>query len=409
MARRIRAPHLETRTARLKLPIRKKPHDFTTIALGIAVGYRRCQGAGRWVVRCRSGGAEWTDAFAIADDHENADGEHILDFWQAQDKARAIARGQDAHGGRPGSVDEALTDYEKDLITRGADPSNAQRVRTLLPASLLAKPVALLTVRDLKAVRDGRVTNGAKPASVNRDMKGLKAALNLAAAHDPRIANASAWKHGLATLPGAHNHRNVILTDDQVRAFIAAAYAENDAVGLLVETAAVSGARVSQLSRLEVQDLQSDRVMMPSSRKGKGVKRIERKAVPIPASLAAKLRAAAGKRAPSEPLLRRADGKPWQAVKSDYRPSVVNAVIRAGLDPDVVTLYALRHSSIARQILANTPIRLVATLHDTSVAMIEASYSALIHEAGDAIARRALFDPAQPPVGNVVTLPGRRS
>jgi len=40
----------------------------------------------------------------------------------------------------------------------------------------------------------------------------------------------------------------------------------------LVETAAVTGARVSQLARLEVQDVQGDRgdprVMMPSSRKG---------------------------------------------------------------------------------------------------------------------------------------------
>jgi integrase len=409
MARRIRAPRLEARSNRLKLPIRKKPHDFTTIALGIAIGYRRCQGAGRWVVRCRSSGAEWTDAFAIADDHEDADGEHILDFWQAQDKARAVARGQDANSGRPGTVAEALADYEKDLIARAGNPFNARRVRSLLPASLLAKPVALLTARELKHLRDGLVAKGAKPQSVNRDLKGLRAALNLYAKHDHRVANATAWKHGLATLPGAHNHRNVILSDDQVRTLIAAAYAESDAVGLLIETAAVTGARVSQLARIEVADLQTDRVMMPSSRKGKGVKKITRKAVPIPASLAAKLRAAAGKRDASEPLLLRADDKPWQPAIADYRQPVINAVTKARLDPKTVRLYALRHSSIARQLLAGTPIRIVAVLHDTSVAMIEASYSALIHEAGDAIARRAVLDPAQPVADNVVALPGRRS
>ncbi len=77
----------------------------------------------------------------------------------------------------------------------------------------------------------------------------------------------------------------------------------------------------------------------------------------------------------------------------------------AGLDPDEVTLYALRHSSIVRQLLANVPIRIVATLHDTSVKMIERTYSRYIAEHTDALARRALLNTAQPPpTGNVVTL-----
>src|SRR5262245_46281055 len=108
MARRPRSSQLETRTARLKLPVRKKPHHFTEIGVGIAVGYRRCKGAGRWVVRVADGkGGNWTKAFAVADDHEDADGSNVLDFWVAQDRARALARGGDDNG-RPCSVDEAL-------------------------------------------------------------------------------------------------------------------------------------------------------------------------------------------------------------------------------------------------------------------------------------------------------------
>jgi integrase len=409
MARRPRAARLETRTARLKLRVRRKPYDFTSISVGIALGYRRCASVGRWVVKVADGsGRHWTKAVGVADDHEQADGEHVLDFWQAQDKARALARGKDDQSGRPVTVGEALGDYEKDLVTRDAAPANARRARALVPASLAAKPVALVTTRELKALRDGLVAKGAKPASVNRDLKGFKAALNLASRNDARIANTAAWRTGLAALPGAHRARNVILADDQVRAFVVAAYVEGEALGLLVETAAVTGARVSQLARLEVADLQPNRLMMPSSRKGKGVKRIERKAVPIPASLAAKLKAAAGKRAASEPLLLRADGKPWQPRNQDYRLPVIAAVTRAGFDPTVVTLYSLRHSSMARQILAGVPLRLVAALHDTSTAMIEASYSALIHEHGDGIVRAALLDVAQPSATNVVPM-GRRS
>jgi integrase len=209
------------------------------------------------------------------------------------------------------------------------------------------------------------IAKGSKPASVNRDMKGFKAALNLAAAHDPRITNAVAWRTGLAALPDAHHARNVVLDDDsEVRPLIAAAYAEDSAFGLLVETAAVTGARVSQLARLEVGDLQANRpdprLMMPSSRKGKGVKRIERKPVPITSSLAAQLGQAAGNRARTQPLLLRADGRPWQPARADYRKPFIRAVTRVGLDPKIVTLYCLRHSSIVRALLAGVPARVCA-------------------------------------------------
>jgi integrase len=411
MARRPRAARLETRTARLKLKVRKKPYDFTSISAGIQLGYRRCKGAGRWVVKVADGhGSYWTKRVAYADDHENADGEHILTWWQAQDKARALARGKDA-GGRPATVAEALADYEADLIARSASPTNARRVRTLLPSTMLAKPVALLTPRELKHLRDGLIGKGAKPASVNRDLKGFKAALNLAAAHDPRITNGAVWRTALAALPAAHYARNVILTDEQVRALIAAAYAEDSALGLLVETAAVTGARVSQLGRLEVGDLQADRpdprVMMPSSRKGRGHKRIDRKPVPITADLAAKLKRAAGDRAPTDSLLLRADGTPWRPATADYRLPFISVVRRVGLDPTTVTLYSLRHSSIVRALLAGVPVRLCAVGHDTSIAMIEKSYSAFISDHADSLLRRALLDVAQPASGNVVALPGR--
>jgi hypothetical protein len=57
-------------------------------------------------------------------------------------------------------------------------------------------------------------------------------------------------------------------------------------------------------------------------------------------------------------------------------------------------------------LLANTPIRIVATLHDTSVKMIERTYSRYIASHSDEIARRALLETnAQPPAAaNVVPL-----
>jgi hypothetical protein len=58
-----------------------------------------------------------------------------------------------------------------------------------------------------------------------------------------------------------------------------------------------------------------------------------------------------------------------------------------------------------RQLLANVPIRIVATLHDTSVKMIERTYSRHIASHSDEIARRALLETAEQQSGpNVVPL-----
>jgi hypothetical protein len=151
------------------------------------------------------------------------------------------------------------------------------------------------------------------------------------------------------------------------------------------------------------------RLMMPGSKKGRGKKHITRKPVPILPALAAKLRQAAGKRRTTDPLLLRSDVEPWRPAQADYRQPFINAVTRVGLDPDVVTLYSLRHSNIVRQILANTPLRVIAANHDTSVAMLEKTYSAFIGDVSDAMTRRALLDVSAPPAAaNVVPLPGRR-
>ena len=69
-----------------------------------------------------------------------------------------------------------------------------------------------------------------------------------------------------------------------------------------------------------------------------------------------------------------------------------------------VTMYALRHSSIVRMLLQNVPIRLVASLHNTSVRMIEKHYSRYIVEHSDDISRKALLQYEPPSGENVVAL-----
>lgn len=414
MARSARLGKLESRTARLKLPVAKKP-IFVKIAPRVGLGYRRNQSSGAWVVRVADGkGGNWTKAIGFADDYDEADGTSVFDFWQAQDRARAVGRLSSVGDGaqtKIATVDQALTRYQRDLETRGGDIGNVARVRSHLTETLSNRTVALLSKSELRAWRDA-LADDLAAASVNRTATVLKAALNLAADHDERIPSRSSWEIGLATIPDAEQSRNVVLCDSLVRQLIAAAQEQSAEFGLLAEVAAVTGARVSQLSRLEAADIQSDRcdprLMMPSSKKGRGQKKIMRRPVPVPADLASRLAYSAKGKTKTAPLLVKPSGEAWR--KSDhsrlFKRSVKTVVNRAsgsntipikldGHDPVEVTIYSFRHSNIVRQLLANTPIRVVAANHDTSVAMIERNYSEYISDHSDALVRAGLFDVGQ--------------
>ena len=94
--------------------------------------------------------------------------------------------------------------------------------------------------------------------------------------------------------------------------------------------------------------------------------------------------------------------------KGDHWRPFRQAAAAAGLDPAEITLYALRHSSIVRELLAGVPVRVTAAKHDTSVAIVEATYSKYISDHADALSRRALLDPNAGRVSNVTALRGRQ-
>ena len=142
----------------------------------------------------------------------------------------------------------------------------------------------MLTVRDLQTWRDG-LMDKMEASSVNRTRTGLRAALELAATLDHRITNRHVFRLGLRGLPGSNKARRIVLADADVLRIVNAAYEVDQAFGLLVDVLAVTGARMSQAARLTCGDLQADRpdprVMMPTSFKGRGQKRITHRPVPI--------------------------------------------------------------------------------------------------------------------------------
>jgi integrase len=404
MARNIRSP-LEDRTNRLKRPVSKKPTAFVKIGPGVAIAYRRNQTNGTWIARIADGkGGKSRRGIGAADDYEEADGERVLTYWQAQDAARRLASG-DASA-KVITVADALDEYAKDLENRGGRISDVRRIQARMSARLLNKPLALVTSREWQRWRDAQATTISKSA-VNRLLNNLKAALNAAADHDLNL-NRHHWRVGLASYRGADRSRNVILDQTIVKDIVAAAFDDSLEFGLLVEVAAQTGARPSQLRRLLVQDLiegkEGARLAMPVSFKGntKVAKPVTHRSAPISDALSAKLKVAAAGRARTAPLLTRPTGAPLGP--DDQKVPFRRVARAAGQDPAVVTIYALRHSSIVRMILAGVPIRVVADHHDTSVIMIERNYSALIGAHTDAMVRGALLDTETVAEGVVVPL-----
>ena len=128
MARKVSFSALESRSARLTIENPSRAVPGPTLARGISLMYRRNKTNGTWVLKASDGhGAYWTKGFALADDFEDADTKNVLTFYQAQDQAKKLARGEDGSTDTaPITLDGALTAYKTDLEARSANPYNAE-------------------------------------------------------------------------------------------------------------------------------------------------------------------------------------------------------------------------------------------------------------------------------------------
>ena len=435
MAKRVQDVVLNSRTARMRLLPRHKPY-FRLMADGVHLGYRRSTvptRAGTWLVRrYRSEGQYETKLLAAADDTPDrvADGETILTFDQAQTVARewartqaTIIRGEKALA-KIESVRTAVVTYIAVRTTRAKKAGRDAELR--LAHHVLSAPVADLDLLNLKEAdlikwreglrRGGRgVKENALPiasATLARLLNDFRASLTLAA----RKAKAPAdlliqIKDGLrAPENHARAREKQVLSDVEVRRLVDASVALDDDFGALVIVLAATGCRFDQAARITVGDLQPEagRVMVPTSKKGRGEKQTTHLAIPLPPDVIGLLVSLTAGRPSLSPLLlrwhhrqvtdhekpgslarwERAERRSWEDAAEMHRPwhAAVDAV---GLSADLVP-YCLRHSAIVRGLRAGLPVSLVAKAHDTSAAMIERHYGAFIIDASEDLLRRAV-------------------
>src|SRR5258707_1042977 len=152
MARKVKDKVLDTGEARRKLKAQGKPY-YRMIEPGLHLGYRRLKGqerAGTWLVRHYLGKQAYeVERIGTADDLSDADGEAILNFKQAQDKAREcmVSRARAAAGkSGPYTVADAMDAYLEQLENNGKSVVTARyRAKAFIYPVLGAIEVEKLT------------------------------------------------------------------------------------------------------------------------------------------------------------------------------------------------------------------------------------------------------------------------
>ncbi|RJF86106.1 integrase [Sphingomonas cavernae] len=425
MGRASREIRLQERSARARLKVRHHPY-WRMISEGRHIGYYRGPRGGRWFARYRATGSAddyVRISLGVADDGCEANGVTILNWKQALDKANEWIE-QQANGGRMIDPNMTVRHAVNAYIKMRDERRSAQVGRpvrstasyklgayALKDAALIDIKLRDLTELDLRNWQ--RRFTGLTGSSKQRVVSELKAALNSAFEENrqglPKDLPVTI-KFGLKPIfveeaaDQADARDNQILSDNQIRDILEKAQEldEDSDYALLAILLAATGARFSQLARMFVRDVQpqSRRLLVPPSRKGRGKKVSAHIRVQVGADIIEALRPAIEDRPFDAPLLERWRYKQtsptnWERVARQpwKTPSEMtrwwNRVVEAAGLPGVIP-YALRHSSIVRSIRMGLPIRLVAALHDTSVAMIEKHYSRWITEGLDELAARAV-------------------
>ena len=387
MARRKRDPKLDTRTARWRLPQRREPY-WTPLSAGLALGYRRGSTGGSWIAKHYS--RQWGRRYLALGPADDTLDDGALSFDAAQVEARkwlAVVPA-DSPGGSftvNRACDQYLTFLRHDGRPDHAIRDARYRIDAFVRPLIGGRDVQTLRTDDLRRWRDLilnapariRTRKGAKPryraaadaaggtrprrATVNRIWSTLRAALNHAFA-EGRAPSDAAWRK-LKPFRDVETARVRYLTVAEAKRLINACSPD---FRPLVQAALQTGARYSELARLEVRDFNPDAATL-TIRKSKSGK--PRHIVLTSEGHALFGQLTAG-RAGDEPIMGR-----WS--NSLQRKPMDAAVAAAAIKPRI-TFHGLRHTWASLAVMGGMPLLVVArNLGHADTRMVEKHYGHL--------------------------------
>jgi integrase len=394
MARTVRDTNLETRTARLRLPIRSEPY-WRGLEKGFALGYRRRGKGGTWLARRRPASGGYAEhKIGTSDDLQDADGVAILAYGQAQKAARswwrAELRREEGHDTRSGpyAVADAITDYLKEFEGRAGKSVYQTRraAETHIVPALGAALVGKLTAKKIEDWHRGlaakpalaRSKPGRKPnhrkadglrkrrATANRILTVLKAALNHAW-KSGHVASDDAWRR-VKPFRGVETARVRYLSKAECVRLVNAC---EPAFRNLVRGALLTGCRYSELTAMHVADFNADAgvVTVRESKAGK-----PRHVVLTEEGQRLFATLTAGKLS-TDPIFARVDGALWG--KSHQLRPMLEACGRAKIKP-AISFHVLRHTHGSTLAMRGVPMGVIAEqLGHADTRMTEKHYAHL--------------------------------
>lgn len=390
---------LATVTRRDKLKPRRDPY-WHKLAVGEFLGFRKMTGSasGSWIARAY-------DAADRAQRHHALGTFDHLPASERFDAASKAARDWFKHLNAGGqheviTVRQACERYAEHLL-REKGQTQADEARARFGRYVSTDPIASIPLPKLKKThveawrtrlcahpaviaRKGKgkgrgkgdaVIRKRSPATINRDMVALRAALNLALA-DGYALSALPWRGALKPLE-AKGRRNLYLDRAERRRLL-----EHlpDEAAAFVRALCLLPLRPGAVAALRVQDFKARQNTLHIERDKAGESRV----ILLPPDTAALLKEAARGKLPAAHLFARWDGRPWD--KESWKKPIKQAVIAAEL-PASASAYTLRHSVITDLITDGLDLFTVAQISGTSVAMIEKHYGHLRRDrARDALA-----------------------
>lgn len=399
MARTVRNPKIDTRSARARLAARREPF-WTVLSQGCALGYRKGVKGGTWVARFRGDdGRQHYAPLGAADDARDPDGVSVFSFAQAQERAREWfdRKAREQAGGftpldRPYTVADALADYRADYLRRGGksidrldwsaeawikpelgtiELEKLSKTRIVAWHQKIADTPARLRTKAGAAQRHRAADNSPEAvrrrrSTANRVLTILKAALNHAH-REGKCAGDDAWR----TVRGfreADAARLRYLSDDEARRLTNACPADFRA---LVTGALLTGCRYGELAAMTVDDFNPDAgtLRVRTSKSGK----------PRHVVLTQEGRDFMAQRAAGKPgsgrLFLRSNGRPWG--KSEQQRPLGAACAAARIDPPV-NFHGLRHTYASRLAMRGVPLAVIAAqLGHADTRMVEKHYGHL--------------------------------
>lgn len=412
MSRVRRDAKLDTRSARLRLKTGGEPY-WTMLARGEALGYYRPAdgGAGTWRARVlQAGGGHRKAAIGMADDYADADGQEVLNFAQAQAKAREwfdrarLDNGEEVPQRGPFTVADAWALYLNDCARRGVkrpDRLGFGAKHYILPA-LGHIEVEKLTQRRIEKWHSemaasaprrrakkfaDKVAEGPVPstpeqkrkrrASANRVLTMLKSALNIAKRQQKVTCTADTWRE-VQPFGNADAARVGYLNLEEQARLVNAC--EPD-FRRIVQGGLFTGARIGELARLKAEDFdpENESVFIAPGKNGKG-----RHVFLAKEGVAFFLEAVAGLEGGALIFTHEAfNGRQWLQPRaqrawkvSDHQRPMRAACEAAKIAP--LGFHQLRHSYASALIAAKIPLAYVAEmLGHTGTRMVEKHYGHL--------------------------------